>query len=234
MRQFFPFMLALALPLETDAATLQVDLQPVRICIAEGCAEPTFAKRYLKQIWAQTDIRVKVLRPVSSDILEIETDALEDLDANDALYDFAFWQMDQGLRPGTAYMGFTGPLAGSTLGLAFVNEPELTLFPYGIAEALDGRYGAAVVAHELGHILGARHVGGVSLMSPSITRSHYDDAGFLPTIGDDLFQTIRTSPLLIPASLVADPAPVPLPSAAPALVGSVLLLAAWKVRLGRA
>lgn len=226
------FALALAFPFPAAAAVVQVDLQPVSVCTEAGCARPSFRKRYLKRIWAQVGIGINILSPISSDVLDIATDAHGELDATDALYDFAFWHMDESGRAGTAYMGFTAPLAGRTLGMAFVNEPSLTLFPYGIAESLGGRYGAAVVAHELGHILGAHHDSGTSLMSPVLTRSDYDDPYFLPAIDSEIFRTIRDSPLLTSRQALAVPVAIPLPSAAPALLGALVLLV-WTTRSKR-
>lgn len=225
-------VLALGFPIPAMAAVVQVDLQPVSVCTESGCARPVLKKTYLRRIWAQAGVRVRVLAPISSDLLDIETDAAGELDVTDALYDFAFWHMDEVGRARTAYMGFTAPLSGRTLGMAFVNEPGLTLFPYGIAESLGGRYGAAVVAHELGHILGAHHDSGTSLMSPVLSRSDYDDPDFLPALDDGIFRIVRESPLLTSGQAATAPVVLPLPSAAPALLGAIVLLA-WAGRSRR-
>ena len=223
-----PIVLVLALLLPGPAAASTIAVQPVRVCTADGCPSVTFDPVYLKRVWAQADVDIRIRKPRRSALLDIDRDAAGELDAMDALYDYAFWQMDHEVLPNTAYIGFTGPLSGRTIGMGFVNGPGLTLFPYGIAEDVGGRYGAAVVAHELGHVLGASHDSGVSLMAPTLRASDFADPDYLPTITPYVFDATDESPLLGETETLAM-APIPLPATASSLAGALALLA-WAAR----
>lgn len=228
------FALALLVPLQAPAATLRLDLQPVSICSQRACPEVAYGRYYLDRIMAQAGIGVRHLASYETDPLPMTRTARGELDPESALFSFAGWQSRRGERPGTVYMGFTPELAGATVGIAFVNPPDIAGWPFGLVEPRSGRrYTSTIIAHEIGHILGAPHTEDATLMSPYLSPLPYDrDPGYLPPIGADTAAVLRGSPLLqrasgdgrVTAETSIEIAPVPAPPAAVLLLGGILLL----------
>ena len=227
MRHLASLLLAgiVATPVQAVAAVLGVALQPVSLCLASSCADPGLEVEYLQRIWAQADIEVEVLAPYPAQLTGIGTNARGQAAALDVLQSFAAWQRREGVSDGTAYVGLTGPLAGSTRGLGFRNAPGFALMPFAIAEAAPGRFGTGTAAHELGHVLGARHLDDRSLMAALLPRRPFLDPGYLPPLAPETIREARESPLLAPVAL-----PVPLPATAPALALAFGLLLFSRLR----
>lgn len=233
MRHLAALLLAGAVwaPFPAGAAVLGLTLQPVGLCTLSGCADPALEVDYLQRIWAQADIRIDVLAPYSASLPDVATTAEGEAAALDMLQAFAAWQRHQGVAPETAYVGLAGPLTGSTRGMGYVNAAGFASAPFAIAEAAPGRFGTGTAAHELGHILGAHHLDGRWLMSPSLPRRPFLDPAYLPPLDPETVRVARTSPLLVP---VEEALPVPLPATAPALVLALaaLVLAGLRKRVG--
>lgn len=234
MRRFLLAAALLALPIQAAAATLTLDVQPVSICSQSYCTPADFGRKHTQRIWAQAGIELNFLRTYKTDPLAVSTDSRGNFDPFDAIHQYALWEITAGTaRPGTAYMGFLGPLTGRSLGIAFVNPPGAYVLPYGMAEPqVNRRFTSAVVAHELGHILGVGHQEGGTLMAPTISALNFRDWNYVPALNPETAAHARTSPLLRPAAghvEVETPwaavTAVPLvPSAASLSVGVLLLL----------
>lgn len=237
MRRLLLAIGLLALPIQAPAATLTLDVQPVRICTDDSCAPARFGRKYLGRIWDQAGIELNILRPYRTEVRPLSKGSSAALDARDTLYTFASRQRADGIRPNTAYLGFAEPLAGRTLGMAFVNSPGLDPWPYGIVEPQKNRrYGGAIAAHEIGHLLGLPHIEGETLMDPTFSPSEFENPAFLPPLSADIISAVRASSLLRPGATgvagaeTASIAAVPLPPAAALLAGGLVLLLRFRRR----
>jgi hypothetical protein len=221
------------------AASLQFTLQPYATCESASfdpasCTTPDFEVPYFQSIFAQIGIQVNIAPTATLFDVPFSTtyDDGGEVDGFAFLNDFT---NDLGSPPpqaNTVYMAWTPNLAGSTIGLAYVDAPA---FPYGIVQGpgLSQRGEAVVLAHEIGHVLGGRHEWAedeTQLMYPFYNAALYDDPEFLPGFSAANRGEILASPILAPAvtpTPPATPAPavVPLPPAAPALAGAMVLLA---------
>jgi hypothetical protein len=230
--------IALLVPFQAMAATLRLDLQPVHVCTPAGCPPSDYSRYYFDRVMAPAGIQVRHLRPTASPPLALPRDAAGALDPVGALMGFARWQLAAGTQPGTAYVGFAGPLSGSTLGIAFRNAPGFASLPFGLTEPqANRRLTAAIVAHEIGHVLGAPHVESDTLMGRTLAPWLFEDRRYLPPLNPATVLAMRSSPILRatgdPAgSLTASVyiAPVPGLPAGAALLTALALLARLRRR----
>lgn len=248
------FVAALATTSPVQAATLTFDLQPVALCEnAVVCNAPDVDYGYLQTIYSQVDIVVNVLSTIFDTGLILDRNAggeiiATETDINGFLTGGALRQFTDSFElaspspfpvydvdPNTIYMGFTGDLAPPTLGVAWEDSAFL---PFGIVENTAGIFGGgdsavrlttAVLAHEIGHVLGGRHedaLAGTDLMRATINPAFFGDANNVPTFSAANSTEIRASLLLQAAPVAA----VPLPASLPALLSGVFLLAGLRRR----
>ena len=241
------FVAPLALAAPAHAATQGFNLQLVTICEgAATCAAPGIDIGYLQSIYTQIDIDVNVFSTIVDNDLVLERDGDGKIipartDENGQLFGGALQQFTDSfdlvpgpgvlfdIAPNTIYMGITGDLLEPTLGVAFVDAPTA---PFGIVEntsVLQGgggaieRFTTAVLAHEVGHVLGGEHelaVASTNLMRATINQANFNDANFIPDFSAANAAEIASSELLFLSPVM----PVPLPSTLPTLLGGVLLL----------
>ena len=249
----FGFLSSLALVAPAQAASQGFNLQLVSLC--EGvalCDPPGIDVGYLQSIYTQIDVQVNVLSTIIDNDLILERDGggkiiptLTDGDGRligGALRQFTdSFDTNPGpgvsydIDPNTIYMGITGDLLEPTLGVAFVDAPTA---PFGIVQntsVLDGggdavtRFTTAVLAHEIGHVLGGEHEAATSstnLMRATINRANFNDANFIPDFSSANATEITASELLFLSPVTA----VPLPATLPALLGGILLMAGLRRR----
>ena len=246
---------ALLLCAPAQAATQGFNLQLVTLCEgAATCDAPGIDVDYLQSIYTQIDIEVNVLSTIVDNdlILQRNGDGLiisAEANSSGQLTGGALLQFTESfslvpgsfgpfnIDPNTIYMGITGDLAPPTLGVAFVDAPGA---PFGIVEnttVLDGggdaveRFTTAVLAHEIGHVLGGEHelaTEATNLMRATINRANFNDANFVPDFADANANAITSSDLLFLSPVTA----IPLPATLPALLGGLLVLVALRRRLG--
>ena len=243
--------LAIAAP--AQAVTQGFNLQLVTLCEgAATCNAPGVNTDYLQSIYTQLDINVNILSTFIDNDLMLERNLdgkiiASTTDAQGRLIGGALRQFTDSfdlipgpgtlfdIAPNTVYMGFTGDLLEPTLGVAFLDAP---FSPFGIVEntsVLDGggdaveRFTTAVLAHEVGHILGGEHEAtdsSTNLMRATINRNSFDDANFIPDFSAANAAAITSSDLLFLSPVSA----VPLPATLPALLGGLLLMAGLRFR----
>jgi len=128
----------------------------------------------------------------------------------------------------------------NTIGIAFQNGPPFALVEsdrtdFSPVPGRDRRFQAALVAHELGHVLGVDHPMDAlgndiedrgALMSPFFYPSDYSDPDFVLEVREDNATAMRQSPFL---RII----PIPVPPSLP-LLGVGMLLLALVARRARA
>ncbi|MEP4198788.1 MAG: hypothetical protein ABJL99_24445 [Aliishimia sp.] len=236
-----------------QAATQSFNLQLVSLCEgAAVCEEPGVDFGYLQSIYSQIDVVVNVLSTVIDNTLILERDSSGNIipsqtNVNGQLIGGALLQFTQSfvqtsaagsffdIDANTIYMGITGDLLSPTLGVAFVDAPVV---PFGIVEntaALIGgsaaaeRFTTAVLAHEIGHVLGGEHEDAVlvtDLLQASVNQSFFTNETYLPT-----FSTVNANQIIDSDLLFLTPVQaVPLPASFPVLFGGFALLAGLRAR----
>lgn len=159
-RNFLPPVVAcllsagLAGPTPARSASYLLDLQPYAIC-EDGriCYRPGFDTTYLLAMFAQADIVVNVLPAVELAFADLSRFVSGPEYAPDSLLTAVSESVVATAH--TAHVGFTPDLVGSTVGMAFQDDAAK---PFAIVQAsLSPRLQASVLAHEIGHVLGATH-----------------------------------------------------------------------------
>lgn len=237
-----------------QAASQGFNLQLVTLCEgAATCSAPGIDIGYLQSIYTQIDINVNVLSTIVDNDLILDRNGDGKIipattDSNGQLIGGALDQFTESFNvsagsfpifdidPNTVYMGFTGDLLEPTLGVAFV---DTSFSPFGIVEntsVLQGgtggaieRFTTAVLAHEIGHVLGGEHEAATSstnLMRATINQSNFNVAGFIPDFSAANAAEITSSALLFQSPVTA----VPLPATLPALLGGLLLMAGLRFK----
>ena len=175
--------LFLAISAPAGAATFSLNLQPVTICEAVDPATcqstldavpgaALFDEGLLKAIYGQIGIDLNVLPSMETTSLSLSRNSLNRVEATPALFAFEQHQDLIGLAPNTVYVGFTGTLDTLSVGTAILGQNSIEPKPYAIVtnavgQSLAGgsgfpdpnkmRFQSVVVAHLMGHVLGARH-----------------------------------------------------------------------------
>lgn len=237
-----------------QAVSQGFNLQLVTLCEgAATCSAPGIDEGYLQSIYTQLDININVLSTIIDNDLILErngdgkiipaTTSSNGQLTGGALKQFTYsFDVSAGsfpifdIDPNTIYMGFTGDLLEPTLGIAFV---DTSFSPFGIVEntsVLQGgsggaieRFTTAVLAHEIGHVLGGEHEAATSstnLMRATINQGNFNTASFIPD-----FSAANAAEIISSALLFASPVTtVPLPATLPALLGGLLLMAGFRWR----
>jgi len=179
----------------------------------------------LQATWRQIDIELTISAAVASDPLNVANSG-GSYDGYDFFDKFFQWQSATGVAENTVYVGFTPELDGNILGLAAVG------FPYIIAqsERIGVETATYVVAHEIGHALGADHYDASSgplnssfLLSETTPIDPY--ANGLPNISDGTAVAARNSPMLAdaPTSIAAIPVPFSMLMLASGILGLIII-----------
>ncbi|MAS42057.1 MAG: hypothetical protein CML43_02735 [Rhodobacteraceae bacterium] len=219
---------AQALPVHTREMAVQL----VSVCTDSGatCLTPEIDQTLLQTMFDPAGIAL--LFPAPAAVLNfayVETGGGE-IDVNAALVDFR-----DALAPPasahTAYIGGVRDIQGSALALAFVGGD-----PYGVVQAeggLDLTLSTVLVAHSLGHILGAVHdgVGNTAPASGFIMASAFSVSAPPTTFSDVSLAAFESSTLPgEPGSVVLPEADVPLPAAGGLMAAGLGALALFRRR----
>lgn len=226
------------------AASLSFDVQLYSACeaaVPNSCLEPRFDEIYLQSIYAQLDIGVNFQPTIdlTGQGLVLSRSGGGRIEPFDTLLSLQAFQNDRGRAANTVYALFTDEFDGATVGLAFVDAPPA---PYAVVQNIAAlraadlgpgtpaelvasaeRLAAAVLAHEIGHVLGGEHGFAplaTQLLTTVMSESLFYDPDFLPSFSAINAAEILASPLLVVTQIAA----VPLPASGLMLVGAFGLL----------